>query len=103
MLKPKRSVLLIFLGPAVLFYLLVFLYPTIRTTLMSFFRVVSVSDAVSKWSFYGIENYKYIFLNQTIFIQSLKNFFTLWFWGGLGALSIALLFAVILTGKIRGV
>jgi multiple sugar transport system permease protein len=101
MLKPNKPVIITFLAPAVLCYVLVFLYPTFRTTVMSFFAVESVSDSVSKWAFNGIANYKKIF-STPVFIQSLRNIGRLWFFGGLGVMFIALIFAVILTGKIKG-
>ena len=97
MLKPKRGVILLFLGPAVLFYVLVFLYPTIRTMAMSFFKVEVVSDSISKWNFNGFDNYKFIF-NANVFVNSMKNMARLWFFGGLGVMITAMLFAVILTG-----
>ena len=103
MLKPNRGTILIFLGPAVIFYMLVFLYPTLRTTAMSFFAVVSVSDSISTWSFNGISNYFTIFKSQ-LFVQSMFNFARLLFVGGIVVLLIALLFAVILAAKgMRGV
>ena len=101
MLKPKRGVIAIFLGPAVLCYLLVFLYPTFRTLVMSFFAVESVSESVSNWAFNGITNYLNIF-NTPIFIRSMQNIGRLWFFGGLGVMILALSFAVILTGNLKG-
>jgi multiple sugar transport system permease protein len=101
MLKPNKRVLFVFLAPALLTYVIVFLYPTLRTTVMSLFAVESVSDAVSKWSFNGITNYKNLFGRQ-LFIQSLKNIGKLWFFGGLSVMFLALSFGVILTGKLKG-
>jgi len=101
MQKPGKQVFFVFLAPAVLTYVIIFLYPTIRTTIMSFFAVESVSDAVSKWSFNGITNYINLF-GRALFIQSLKNIGRLWLFGGLGVMFLALLFAVILTGKLKG-
>ena len=101
MLKPNKPVIIVFLGPAVLLYLIIFLYPTLRTTLMSFFAVESVSASVSQWSFNGLTNYKKIFATP-VFIQSLKNIGRIWFFGGLGVMFLALMFAVILTGNIKG-
>jgi len=89
-------VIVAFLGPAVFFYLMVFLYPTIRTIVMTFFAVESVSDPVSVWTFNGFANYVRAF-NMTIFIQSLMNILRIWFFGGLGVMFFALLFAAILT------
>ena len=101
MLKPNKPIIIIFLGPAILFYLLVFLYPTLRTIAMSFFAVESVSASISEWTFNGIENYKRIFSTQ-IFIQSLQNIGRIWFFGGILVMFFALVFAVILTGKLKG-
>jgi len=96
MLKPTKRVIIIFLGPALLFYLMIFLYPTIRTLLMSFFAVVSVSDPLQRWTFNGFENYINIF-STPIFIRSMYNIGRLWFIGGTAVMLIALFFAVILT------
>jgi multiple sugar transport system permease protein len=101
MFKPKKLVLITFLGPAVLCYLVVFLYPTLRTFAMSFFSVVGVSDPASTWTFYGIGNFVRIF-NAPIFIHSLRNIGRIWFFGGIGVMFTALLFAVILTGDLKG-
>ncbi|MDR0387324.1 MAG: sugar ABC transporter permease [Treponema sp.] len=101
MLKNNRRVIIIFLAPAVLCYVLVFLYPVFRTLVMSFFKVESVSDPVAKWAFAGLGNYRKLFTTP-IFLQSLKNIGRLWFAGGCGVMLLALIFAVILTGKLRG-
>jgi len=96
MLKPARQVLIIFLGPALFFYLMIFLYPTVRTLLMSFFAVVSVSDPFYRWSFNGLDNFINIF-STPIFIRSMINIGRLWLIGGTAVMLIALFFAVILT------
>ncbi|MDR2019774.1 MAG: sugar ABC transporter permease [Treponema sp.] len=106
MLKTNKPVIAVFLTPAVICYILVFLYPTFRTLVMSFFRVESVSDPVSKWAFAGFGNYIKLF-GTPIFIQSLKNIGRIWFAGGCGVMILALIFAVILTsnsgrGPMRG-
>ena len=97
MQKPKSSAIIAFLGPAVLFYLMIFLYPTLRTVIMTFFAVESVSDPTSKWVFNGIANYAKAFTGIPLFIQSLKNILRIWFFGGLGVMFFALLFSLILT------
>jgi multiple sugar transport system permease protein len=101
MLKPNKLVIITFLGPAVLCYLAVFLYPSLRTFGMSFFAVTGVSDAVSTWTFNGFDNYVKLF-STPIFIQSLKNIGRIWFLGGLGVMFLAVVFAVILTGNLKG-
>jgi multiple sugar transport system permease protein len=97
MLKTNKPVIVTFLAPAVICYVLVFLYPTLRTLVMSFFKVESVSDPVSKWVFTGFGNYSRLFA-MPIFLQSLKNIGRIWFAGGCSVMFLALLFAVILTG-----
>jgi multiple sugar transport system permease protein len=101
MLKNNKPVVITFLAPAVLCYLIVFLYPTIRTVIMSLFEVESISTPVSGWKFFAFGNYKKLFTTP-IFIQSMKNILRIWFAGGLGVMVTAILFAVILTQKIKG-
>ena len=95
-MKKNRMMIILFLTPALICYLLVFLYPSIRTTVMSFFAVESVSDPISTWSFNGIENYKTLF-STAIFRQSMRNIANIWLVGGLGVMATALFFAVSLT------
>ena len=99
MLRKNKSMIVIFLTPAVLCYVMVFLYPTLRTFVMSFFSVVSVSDPATAWSFSGLSNYKKIF-STPMFLQAMKNIGRLWFWGGAGVMFFALLIAVILTNRV---
>ncbi|MBL8966378.1 MAG: sugar ABC transporter permease [Spirochaetaceae bacterium] len=90
----------VFLGPAVLSYLAVFLYPTLRTTVMSFFKVDSITDAVSKWSFAGLDNYRTLFSSE-LFLRSMRNIAGIWLYGGLLVFALALLLAAILTSGVR--
>ena len=100
MLRKNKPMIVIFLAPAVICYVLVFLYPTIRTLIMSFFAVESVSAPVAQWSFNGLKNYIKLF-NTPIFLKSLSNIARIWFVGGLGVMFLSLLFAVILTSGLR--
>jgi multiple sugar transport system permease protein len=90
----------IFLGPAVLCYVLVFLYPTIRTAIMSFFKVDSITDPVINWAVAGFGNYAFLF-KSTLFVRSMQNIAGIWLYGGILVFALALLFAVILTSGIR--
>ncbi|MDR2392573.1 MAG: sugar ABC transporter permease [Treponema sp.] len=101
MLKNNKQVIITFLAPAVLCYGLVFLYPTFRTVMMSFFKVESVSAPIADWVFTGFGNYRKLFTTP-IFLQSLKNIGRLWFMGGCAVMFLALVFAVILTGNVGG-
>ena len=101
-MKKNRLMIVLFLTPALLCYLLVFLYPSIRTTVMSFFKVESVSDPISSWTFNGLQNYRTLWATS-IFRQSMKNIGRIWFVGGLGVMITALFFAVSLTNGMKGV
>lgn len=101
-MKVNKKMVIVFLTPALFCYIMVFLYPSIRTLIMSFFKVEGVTDSISTWSFAGFENYKTIF-NTQMFIQSMKNIGRIWFYGGLGVMLIALIFAVGLTSGMKGV
>lgn len=100
-IEKNKTMIVVFLTPAVLLFLGVFLYPIVRTVIMSLFRIEGVTDPMSKWSFVGLENYIKLF-NTSLFRTSFYNLFRIWLIGGLIVLSLSLLFAVILTSGIRG-
>ena len=101
MRSKNRNMLILFLTPAVLLYLMVFLYPSIRTVVMSFFAVEGVNDPVSSWQFNGIQNYVDSFHNP-MFRASMLNLGRLWLVGGIGVMLLALLYAVVLTSGMKG-
>ena len=100
-MKKNKTMIVVFLTPAVLLFLGVFLYPIVRTIIMSLFKIEGVTDPMSKWSFVGLDNYIKLF-NTSLFRTSFYNLFRIWLIGGLIVLSLSLLFAVILTSGIRG-
>ncbi len=100
MTKDKRKALLIFLGPAVICFTLMFLYPVIVTVGMSFCKLDSIAAPISTWKFVGFENFKTLF-NTRIFLISLKNIALIWLYGGIFSLFFAMLFAVILTSGVK--
>lgn len=91
---------IVFLGPAVFAYVAVFLYPTARTALMSLFKVDTITQSVSRWSFAGIDNYLFLFRSE-LFLRSLRNIGGIWLLGGIGVFLTAVLFAAIITSGIR--
>lgn len=99
-MKKNKTMIVCFLTPAVVLFLLVFLYPICRTVLMSFFNIQGVTDSMSKWTFTGIDNYKTL-MNTTLFRTSMWNLFRIWLFGGIIVQILALLFAAILTSGIR--
>ena len=100
-MKKNKLMIFLFIMPAVLCLLLMFVYPVTRTVIMSFFRVESLTASTDTWSFYGLQNYVKIF-NSTGFRQALVNMVRIWFAGGIITLSLSMLMAVVLTSGIRG-
>lgn len=100
-MKKNKTMIVVFLTPAVLLFLGIFLYPILKTILMSFFKIEGVTDAMNLWSFVGLENYAKL-LNTSLFRTAFFNLFRIWFFGGLIVMSLSLLFAAILTSGIRG-
>ena len=100
-MKKNKTMIVVFLTPAVLLFLGIFLYPILKTILMSFFKIEGVTDAMNLWSFVGLDNYAKL-LNTSLFRTAFFNLFRIWFFGGLIVMSLSLLFAAILTSGIRG-
>ena len=48
-MKKNRGMIVTFLTPALIFFVLIFVYPIIRTVIMSFYRVESVTASPSEW------------------------------------------------------
>ena len=99
-MKKNKAMIAGFVLPCTLSLLIMYLYPVIRTIVMSFFAIDSVTASVSEWSFNGLGNYARIFGSAT-YLTSLSNMLKIWLVGGILTLTIALLFAVILTSGIR--
>lgn len=100
-MKTSKKMIVGFLAPAVIIFLMVFLYPIIRTVLMSFYKIESVTDKMDLWTFVGIGNYQKL-LSTQIFRTAMFNIFKIWAIGGAIVLSFSLLLAVILTSGVRG-
>ena len=100
-MKKNKLMIFLFIMPAVLCLLFMFVYPVTRTVIMSFFRVESLTASTETWSFNGLENYIKIF-NSTGFRQAMKNMVRIWFVGGIITLALSMLMAVVLTSGIRG-
>ena len=90
-MKKNSAMLIAFVSPAAIFFILIFLYPILRTLLMSFFRIEGVTDGLAKWHFVGLKNYGKL-LGTTLFRISMWNLFRIWLFGGLIVLSLALLY-----------
>ncbi|MEG2314631.1 MAG: sugar ABC transporter permease [Clostridia bacterium] len=100
-MKKSKSMIILFVTPAVLTFFVMFLYPVARTIVMSFFRVESVTAPLGDWSFTGIENYATLWDSVT-FHAAMGNILRIWLVGGRVVLAFSLFFAVILTSGVRG-
>jgi ABC-type sugar transport system permease subunit len=98
-MKRSRSMIIIFLAPAVLTYIVVYFYPTIQTIIFSFFHVNSFGGA--EMSFLGLDNYT-LSIRTPQFLISLKNIILIWLVGGAVIFFLAFLFTALLTSGIRG-
>lgn len=67
---------------------------------MSFFKIDAVTDGFTAWQFVGMSNYIKL-ASTSLFVASLVNLLKIWMVGGVAVMSLALLFAVILTSGIR--
>ena len=90
-----------FAGPATLIFVATFIYPIIRTIVMSFFSIQEITDATDKWKFNGIGNY--ISLMETpLYRTSWINLFKIFIIGGVITLGASLLLSVILKSGVHG-
>ncbi len=80
----------IFVAPFVIYFLLVYLYPTIATIVMSFQRI----DGPTQVEYIGFKNYERLFSRN--FIQALQTTTRYAFWDVVVLTSVPLLFAVLL-------
>ena len=99
-MKRNKGMIVLFLAPAVLMFSIIFLYPIVRTIIMSFFKIDGITDPVSKWQFTGLANFVKL-ANTSLFRISMWNLLRIWLIGGVIVMSLALLFAVIITSGIR--
>jgi len=99
-LKRDKKMMAAFLAPALILFSTVYIYPIIRTVLMSFFRVERASSALSDGGFSGLLNYRKVFSSLS-FVTSMENIAKIWVIGGVVVMVLALMLAVILTSGIR--
>ena len=101
MKKRNRLFILGSLLPALLCFAVIFVYPLLRTIMMSFYRLPSLSSGMADWEYVGIKNYAGLF-QSSVFLSSLKNIGKIWLIGGVLTIGIALMFAVILASGVKG-
>lgn len=91
--------ILSFLIPAVVAYLIVSIYPVIHSTYLSFFEVQSWTEKDP--TFVGLANFISLLQNQ-VFIQSFGHIGIIWLLGGAGVFGAAFAFSALLTSGIKG-
>lgn len=99
-MKRDKKMMAAFFAPALILFSTVYIYPIIRTVLMSFFRVERASSALSDGGFSGLLNYRKVFSSLS-FVTSMENIAKIWVIGGVVVMVLALMLAVILTSGIR--
>lgn len=99
-MKKNKTMIIVFLAPAVIMFCAVYLYPVVRTIIMSFYKMDGVVEPIKNWSFVGLGNYAKLFVTEK-FKVAMINAGKIWIVGGIVVLSISLLFAVILTSGVR--
>ena len=99
MKQTKRSVL-IFMMPAVVLMIVIFLYPTLRTIIMSMFNAKSVTTPLADWKFVGFDNFVKL-IETPLFVRSMANIGKIWIYNGIATLVLSMLFALAFTKDIR--
>lgn len=100
-MKRNRSMIVAFAVPATLIFVATFIYPIIRTIIMSFFSIQEITDPIDKWSFNGIGNYISL-LKTPLYCTSWVNLFKIFVLGGIITLGVSLLMAVVLKSGVHG-
>ncbi|MEA4888394.1 MAG: sugar ABC transporter permease [Clostridiaceae bacterium] len=100
-MKRNRSMIVAFAAPATLIFVATFIYPIIRTVIMSFFTIQEITDTTDKWKFNGFNNYISL-LSTPLYQTSWLNLIKIFVIGGIITLSVSLLMAVILKNGVRG-
>lgn len=101
MKKQERNMLLKFVLPVVAVFLIFFVYPSLRTIYMSFYKMGSLAMDPAEWEFAGFSNYMDMFKNP-LFVKSWVNVLKIAVIGGAAVFVIALFFAVTLSAKFKG-
>ena len=100
-MKTSKRMIVLFLLPALTIFSAIFVYPILRTGLMSFFVVDRVTAPMAEWDFIGLGNYINL-MSTRVFIRSIENMLAIWLIGGLIVMTISLFFAVLLNSGMRG-
>jgi len=95
--KQRRKLIIPFLAPSLILYLVFFVYPTIKGLGLSLYQWSGFKLPVT---FIGLENFKDL-LKDDNFLVALKNSLFLFFVGGLVIFAVAFVFTSFLTSGIK--
>ena len=98
MRKGRNKLIIPFLLPAVIIYLVIFIYPTIRALFVSF---NDWSGFTPNMTYVGIQNYQELIKDPKYWI-SVRNTLGILFLGGIGIFGFSFLFTGTLTSGFRG-
>ena len=96
--KERRKVIVPFLAPAVILYLVFFIYPALRGLYLSLF---DWSGFTLPAQYIGLKNFQQL-VHDVGYLTSLKNTLALLFIGGAFVFGLAFLFTYILSSGLRG-
>lgn len=99
-MKKNKTMIAAFALPATILFVLIFVYPVIRTVFMSFFSIQEITDSFSSWVFNGIDNYK-VLMGNALYRTSWINLLKIFFLGGAITLGVSLLLAAILKSGVK--
>lgn len=97
-MKKSKTFIACFIVPCLVVLAVTYFYPVARTLMMSFFKTGSVTAPVSTWTYTGLTNFQRIAMSPD-FRQGLVNMLKIWIIGGAIAISLSLIYAVILSHK----
>lgn len=97
-MRLKPLTLILFLTPALLLFVLMFVYPLLQTGYLSFFRVESFTAAPTE--FRGFDNYLEL-LHTPLFQKATGNVVLVWLVGGLAVFLSAFVFTAALASGVR--
>lgn len=97
-MRYSRRMITTFLTPAVVAYTLIFLYPTLRTVYLSFFKVSGFVGA--DMTFRGFRNYTEL-MRTPLFLESISNILKIWFIGGVVLFALVFMFTAMLSSGVK--
>ena len=97
-MKASKRMLILFLTPAILAYVFIYLYPTVQTVYFSFFRVTQFAGAEP--AFRGLKNYSDL-IATPLFVESFEVILKWWLIGGAALFAGAFLFTILFMTGIR--